>query len=308
MLRYTLRQLEYFVTAAELGSIAKAAERLNVSQPSVSAALAKLEDQLGVQLLVRHHAQGVSLTPAGRRQLAAARNLLSHAEEMQREAAAAGEEIAGELQIGAFVTLAAAFMPALIAGFRDRHPSVTLGLHEGTQEDLAAGLRQGRFELALLYSVDVPEDIHLTALAAFEPYVLLPAHHALARSAAVSLRDLAGEPLILLDVPPSRAYFLGLLAKAAVKPEITFSSPSLELVRGLVGRGLGYSLLVTRPYGDRTYEGEELAVRPISEAAERGAVALARLSRLHPTRTMAAFSEFCSAWFAARTRAPESGV
>ena len=73
MLRYTLRQLEYFVTAAERGSVARAAAELNVSQPSVSTAVGKLEQQFGVQLFIRQHAQGVLLTPVGRRLLAQAR-------------------------------------------------------------------------------------------------------------------------------------------------------------------------------------------------------------------------------------------
>lgn len=300
MLRYTLRQLEYFVTVADLGSVARAAERLNVSQPSVSAALAKLEDQLGVQLLVRHHAQGVSLTPAGRRQLAAARNLLSHGEELQRQAEAEGGAIAGTLHIGAFVTLAAAFMPGIIAGFRATYPAVTLGLAEGTQDDLVRGLRQGDLDLALIYSVEVPDDLELTPLAAFAPYVLLPAKHPLARSKSVALADLAGEPLILLDVPPSRTYFLGLLRTAGIEPEIAFSSPSLELVRGLVGRGLGYSLLVTRPHGDHSYDGQPLAVCRIRGEVEPGSIALARLARLRPTRVMTAFAAFCSARFQAK--------
>ena len=79
MPRYTLRQLEYLVTAAEAGSVAGAAARLNVSQPSISTAIAKLEDSLGVQLFMRHHAAGISLTPAGTRLMDEARNLLERA-------------------------------------------------------------------------------------------------------------------------------------------------------------------------------------------------------------------------------------
>src|SRR5688572_18237692 len=112
--RFTLRQLAYFVAVAEEGSVARAAGELKLSQPSISTAMAKLEDQLGVQLLVRHHAQGVSLTPQGSRLLAAVRNLLHHADEFQRQAASTSGEIAGPLHVASFATLAPAFMPALI--------------------------------------------------------------------------------------------------------------------------------------------------------------------------------------------------
>ncbi|MEO0361306.1 MAG: LysR family transcriptional regulator, partial [Pseudomonadota bacterium] len=66
-IRYTLRQLEYFVAVGEAGSIAQASERVSVSSPSISAAIGALEAEFGVQLFVRQHAQGLSLTPGGRR-------------------------------------------------------------------------------------------------------------------------------------------------------------------------------------------------------------------------------------------------
>ena len=76
MLKYTLRQLEYFVAVGETGSIARASEKVNVSSPSISAAVAQLEQQFGLPLFVRQHAQGLSLTQAGREMLAQARVVL----------------------------------------------------------------------------------------------------------------------------------------------------------------------------------------------------------------------------------------
>ena len=101
----------------------------------------------------------------------------------------------------------------------------------------------------------------------------------------------------MLDVEPSRTYFAGLLREHGIEPKIAFSSPSLELVRGLVGRGAGYSLLVTRPYGERTYEGKPLAVRPIAEPCRPSEVCLASLRQMRPTRLMTAFTEFSKTWF-----------
>jgi DNA-binding transcriptional LysR family regulator len=295
--RFTLRQLAYFVAAAEEGSVARAAGQLKLSQPSISSAIAKLEDQLGVQLLVRHHAQGVSLTPQGSRLLASARNLLHHSEEFQRQAASTSGEIAGPLHIASFATLAPAFMPALIAGFGSLYPSVRMAITEGRQDELIEGLRHGSFEMALCYDVDLPDDLGKTPLASFDPYILLPASHRLARRDVVSLHELKDEPMILLDVAPSRSYFLGLFRAQGIEPHVGFSSPSLELVRGMVGRGLGFSLLVTRPSGDHTYEGTKLAVRPILEPGTRGEVCLAALRALRPTRTMEAFEEFSIEYF-----------
>ena len=300
MLNYTLRQLEYFVVVAEHGGVAPAAAAAGVSQPSVSTALAKLEAQLGLQLFLRHHAKGVSLTPGGERLLVIARSLLRHAGELQRHAAEEGGEVAGELHVGAFVTLAAAYMPELISGFRQRFPSVSIRLSEGTQDDLVQELRKGRLELALVYTAGLPEGLERARLAAFAPYALLPARHRLARAKHVSLQDLAGEPLILLDVVPSRAYFLGLLERVGIQPKLLLSSPSIEVVRGLVGRGLGYSLLVTRPYGDHSYDGAPLAVRAIREKIEPAEIAIAWVPGLRPTRLMQAFVDHCTEVFAKR--------
>ena len=93
-MRFSFRQLEYFVAAGETGSVTRAAQGSHSSQPTVSAAIAKLEASLGVQLFVRHHAQGLSLTPEGRRFLGEAKALLRHASDVERFATALSDEVA----------------------------------------------------------------------------------------------------------------------------------------------------------------------------------------------------------------------
>ncbi|MGI9509762.1 MAG: LysR family transcriptional regulator [Geminicoccaceae bacterium] len=296
-IRYSLRQLQYLVTCIEAGSLAAAAERLNVSQPSISTAIAKLEADLGVQLLLRHHAQGVTPTASAERLLQSARSLLNHAADLQRLAKASGDTIAGDLRLGSFITLAPTFLPGLVAAMKERFPALRIQLGEGTQDQLIDGLRQGRYEVALLYDLGLPDDLRSIELASVAPYVLLPKAHPLARQQDVALHDLADEPLILLDVAPSRGYFTGLLRSAGIEPRIAFSSPSLELVRGLVGRGLGYSLLVTRPSGDLSYDGQGLAICPIRDAVRQSRIVLSTLRALRPTRVMSAFEAFAASYF-----------
>ncbi len=131
MLRFTLRQIEYAVAIWDHGSVAAASVHLGVAQPTLSASLAKLEEQVGLQLFIRHHAQGVSPSPAGLRFLAQARNLLTHAQDFQRETAAAGTAIEGVLSLASFTTIAPLFVPQLISAFTERHPGVTVRLAEG---------------------------------------------------------------------------------------------------------------------------------------------------------------------------------
>lgn len=297
MLRYTFRQVEYAVRIADLGSVAAAAEALGVAQPSVSAALKKLEDQIGLQLFLRQPSHGIVPSPQGQRFLAEARALLAHAEEVQRLAAVTGTEVAGQLTLGCFPTLAALHGPLLLKKFTKLYPAARIVLKEGTQDELVENLRGGQSDLALLYSVELPDDLRQVPLAAFAPYVLLPAAHPLAAKPRVSLKDLANQPMILLDVLPSRVFFTRILERAEVTPNVVFASSSLELVRGLVGQGLGYSLLVTRPHGDTAYDGGALAVRPVLEDTEKGEIALASMQSLRPTRLVSAFEDFARDFF-----------
>ena len=298
MLRYTLRQVEYALAVHDLSSVARAAEQLGVAQPTLSAAVAKLEEQLGLQLFIRHHAQGVTATPQAARFFAEARNLLNQARDLQRLTDAAGDAVEGTLTIGSFSTIAPAFAPQLIAGFTAKYPRTVLRLEEGTQERLLEDLRGGRHDVSLLYDVDMPPDLAITRLAEMEPYILVPRAHRLAKKKQVALAEFAGEPLVLLDILPSRTYFTRLLVNAGIEPKVAFASPSLEVVRGLVGQGLGYSILITRPHGDHAYAGERLAVLPITDKVEKGIIALASLQQLRKTRLVAAFEDYCRDYFA----------
>jgi DNA-binding transcriptional LysR family regulator len=105
-LRFTLRQLEYLVAVGDCGSIVLAAERVNVSSPSISTAIAQLEQELGLQLFVRRHAQGLSLTDAGRRMVAEARGVLAAAGRMTDLASEITGSLRGPLTVGCLQTVA----------------------------------------------------------------------------------------------------------------------------------------------------------------------------------------------------------
>jgi DNA-binding transcriptional LysR family regulator len=297
MLRFTLRQLEYALAVAEAGSVARASEKLGIAQPTLSAAIAKLEDQIGLQIFIRHHAQGVSPTQPGTRFLAEARNLVNHANDIQRDTAAAGTAIEGELAIGSFMTIAAAQAPRIIAGFQEKFPAVSVRLEEGTQSELLDGLNTGRYDLVLLYDFRLPDEVDVTHLMSRRPYLLLPEQHHLAAKRMIDLQQLAEQPLILLDVEPSRQYFMSIFEAKGIEPKVAFASPSLEVVRGLVGQGLGYSILITRPHADVTYDGHKLAVREIAGDVEWGHIAIARLQRVRKTRLHQAFEDHCKEAF-----------
>ncbi|MEE9333031.1 MAG: LysR substrate-binding domain-containing protein [Granulosicoccaceae bacterium] len=297
MLRFTLRQLEYLIACVDTGSLVAAATQLNVSQPTISAAIAKLEIQLGEQLLIRHHAQGVVPCASAQLHIKTARHLLQQAADFQRECDSSGTELAGELTLGCFAPLAPTYLPGLIARLNDQYPGVVLKVFEGTQREIVEGLRAGKQQLGLVYDLDLPGGLFKHELISVQPQVLLRSDHKFAAKKQLSIKELATEPMVLLDVSPSRTYFTGLFESQGFDPIIAYRSSSLELVRGLVGRGLGYSILVTRPSGDTTYDGQKLAIRPLRDKVEPSRISLCGLESSRSGKISAAFKQVCTEYF-----------
>ncbi|MGU7772715.1 LysR family transcriptional regulator [Burkholderia sp. MR1-5-21] len=296
---YTLRQLKYFVTTVEAGSVAEASRQLYIAQPSVSSAIKGLEESFNVKLFIRHHAQGVSLTPGGMRFYRKAQELLRMAHEFEQNALADNDIVAGQVDIGCFETVAPLYLPQLVAGFRERYPGVNIRIRDGDQQELVQGLTAGTFDLAFLYDHDLDGTIETEPLMPPQkPYVLLPGNHRFAGQAQVSLRDLCPEPMILLDLQPSRTYFVSLFHDLGLTPNIVFGSPSIEMVRGMVGQGFGFSLLVTRPHSECAYDGRKVVAVDIAEPVASSGLASARLRRGQLTKPAQLFLEFCRERFA----------
>ena len=255
MADYTLRQLEYFVAVASAGSVTKAAAAVHLSQSAMSTAIAELERTLGLQLVVRRHARGVTLTPAGITFLAEARALLAQAAELQQLASHLGGEVSGEFTLGVFAVVAPYVVPALLSAASERLPDLALRTAEDPLDVLIAELYSGRYELALGYDLATDADLDVEVLCEVPPHVLLPANHRLARRRKVSLGALADEPLVLLDLPHSREYFARLFEASGVTPLIRHRTLSAELARALVSRGGWYTVLNLRPRTEVSIDG-----------------------------------------------------
>jgi DNA-binding transcriptional LysR family regulator len=262
-------------------------------------AVADLERQLGTQLFLRHHANGLSLTDAGRRVAPLARELLARASDLADEAREIGESLVGRLTVACYDTIAPFVVPRLITGFAERHPQVELTFREGNMAELHRLVRSGEAELMLCYDLDLGDDLDVHRLAPTSPYVLMAPEHPLAGSSQISLRRLSDEPMVLLDQPQSAQYFLGLFEADGVTPTIRYRTGSFEMVRSLVARSLGYSLLIQRPVGDVSYEGLPLVCRPVRRPKRVQTIVAATLARARPTRRASAFVDHAEAELAA---------
>jgi DNA-binding transcriptional LysR family regulator len=264
---YTMRQLQVFVAVEDAGTIRGAAQSLRVSESAIAAALNDLETALDVQLFVRRKAHGVTLTPSGESVLPRARALLAQAAELQAEASGGTGVLTGPLVIGCYPTLGPTILPALLSGFGARHPGVAVDFHEDTQDRLQHRLRRGELDLAILYDLDLFTGLRTVPLASRAPSVLLPSGHPLGSVPRLGLSALASEPMVLLDAPPSSSHALAMCRLAGFSPVIRFRTANFETARALVGRGLGWTLLVQRPHQDLTYEGLPLLVRTPDDPA-----------------------------------------
>jgi len=168
------------------------------------------------------------------------------------------------LHVGVLQTFGPFVLPAILRGLRDEGAPIDVRTLEADQRQLLRQLRAEALDLAFLYAFDLGDDIQPEPLADLTPYVLLPQGHPLADESDIALERLVSEPLVLLDVPPSRDYFLSFF-KDVGAPHIAYTAQSVEMVRGLVGHGLGYSLLATKPASAMSYDGKALVMRPIAD-------------------------------------------
>lgn len=272
MIHFSLRQIEYFDAAARCGGAAAAAKALQVSQPSISKAIAELESLWGEQLFVRLHARGLELTAAGALRFKQAHALLRQAQALTAPRALA---LSGSLRMGCLSTLGARYLPGILARMQADYPGIRVQVEEGDTETLTRQIERGALDTALLYDLGLARNVRLQPVAELWPYALLPHGHALAAKTSLRLADLAPEPLVLINLPHSRAYFLSLFHAAGLSPQIAYESASIEMVRTLVANGLGVSILTTRPVRDVGYDGKKLACRSLGGTLRPQGVVLA---------------------------------
>ena len=279
----TLVQLRYFVAAATRRSMTEASLDLHVAQSAVSTAIAQLERSLGVQLFVRQRSKGLALTDAGEQLLRDTQSLLAQVDEMTDAVRGQHHDVRGTLRLACFTTIAPFVLPRLISRVEQQHPDLRVEIIETDADGTVDLLLSGAVEGAIAYDFGDVHDLVFDHLYAAPPHVIVSAQHRFARRKRLRLAELAGEDLVLLDLPHSRDYFLGMLRDAGVDPQIRYSSRSYETVRSLVAHGHGYSVLNHMPQSPLTYDGGELRAIPIRDATASLDVCFVRVRDVRPS-------------------------
>jgi LysR family hydrogen peroxide-inducible transcriptional activator len=239
----TLQELRYLVALADTGHFGRAARACSVSQPTLSAAIKKLEGELDL-VLVERTRRRVSFTDRGRTLVDQARIVLEEARRFEDIAAQSREPLAGDFRLGVIPTIGPYLLPHVVRSLRLHFPKLRLLLREVQTDVLLAELRSARLDAGLL-ALPVSGDDLARAPLYDEPFLLaLPRGHPLAKKTRVRTDALADEPLLLLEEGHClRDQALEVCGRVSSRTREEVAGASLETLRNMVAAGVGVTLL-----------------------------------------------------------------
>src|SRR5215831_5369805 len=266
-----LHQLEYFVAVAEEASFTRAASRVHVAQPGVSAQVRRLESELGQQLLDRS-GRSVRLTEVGSAVLPFARAALDAVASARLAVDELAGLVRGQVTVGMVSGCALPALAELLAGFHHRYPGVAIALVEDNSDRLAERLRDGRLDLALIgWAGEPPEEFETKIIVDEELVAAAYPGHPLADAGELTVGMLRDLPLVSLPRGTGvRAALDAACAAAGFAPRIVFEASALPMVVELAARGLGLAVVpASIPNGPR--------ILPITDPPIRSRLELAWL-------------------------------
>jgi LysR family hydrogen peroxide-inducible transcriptional activator len=270
-----VHQLRYFCAVAETGSFTRAAEREQVAQPSLSQQIMKLEVELGVRLFDRL-GRAVRLTDMGQVFLPRARAILSEMRAAKEEVAEKQSTVSGPVCIGVIPTIAPYFLPSRIALFSRQYPEASITVVEDVTVHLMDQLRAGLIDLAIIALPARGHDLDSFPLLTERLFAILPKGHRLARRRTLRMKELREEPFLLLrDDHCFRDTSIEVCKRARLNPQIVFESGQFSSIVGMVGAGMGISIVPemaveAKPDCSSVLIADERASRTIGVAAVKG--------------------------------------
>jgi len=274
----TLTELRYIVAVARERHFGRAAEACFVAQPTLSVAVKKLEDELGVAIFERGKTD-ISITPVGERIIAQAQRVLEEAEAIKQLAHSGQDQLSGPLRLGAIYTIGPYLFPHLVPTLHGTAPKMPLLIEENYTTRLSERLKQGELD-AIVIALPFEEPGIVTLPLYDEPFVaVLPKDHPWTKRKQVSVLDLGGETLLLLGQGHCfRDQVLNVCPacnRSAQGLARTVEGSSLETIRHMVASGLGITVLPCTASGAGHYEQSLLSFRPFDDPVPYRRVALA---------------------------------
>lgn len=275
----TLTELRYVLAVVRQRHFGRAAEASHVAQPTLSVAIKKLEEELGVMLFERGGGGEVTVTPAGERVAEQAARIFELVDGIKDLAAGSRDDLAGPLRLGAIYTIAPYLLPRLIPVLHQAAPQMPLILEENYTRVLTEKARKGELD-AIIIATPVEEAGLLSLPLYDEPFVVaLPAEHPWRKKKSVESDELEQEQLLLLgsghcfrDQVLQACPALNRSASGLAK---TLESSSLETIRQMVASGMGVTVLPCTAIRSHTVSDELIAMRPFTGKPPSRQVAIA---------------------------------
>jgi LysR family hydrogen peroxide-inducible transcriptional activator len=238
-----IHQLRYFCAVAETNSFSRAALQTHVSQPSLSQQILKLEGELGARLFDRL-GRSVRLTEIGRTFLPRARAVLRELEAAKGDVDERKDSVGGSISIGVIPTIAPYLLPRHLTSFTRQFPQARLAVVEEITPILMERLRASSVDIAILALPIRGNEFEIFPLLTENLFAALPKQHKLARHDSLSLKDLRTEPFLLLrDGHCFRDTAIAACDRARLNPQIIFESGQFSSILGMVGSGMGVSIV-----------------------------------------------------------------
>ena len=282
-----LHQLRYVCAVADTGSFSRAAERCQIAQPSLSQQILKLEEDLGARLFDRL-GRSIRLTEAGRAFLPHARLVLEELNAARSSIMVQHADVRGSVAVGVIPTVAPYLMPAYASAFTEKFPEARMRIIEEMTPVLVEGLRDLSIDLAILALPLRHKDLEVYPLRTEPVFAALPKGHPRAGSDSLSLKDLRGEPFVMLrDGHCFRDLSVAACSSARITPNIAFESGQFRSVLAMVGVGIGISMIPEMAI-DR---GADCCYVPLTDARARRTLVLATLRGRSFNRVQVAFRD-----------------
>lgn len=286
---FSIRQLKYFVVAAEFGQISQAAKELYISQSAITTAIKEVEGYLGQVLFIRS-SRGVTLTDAGRLFLPKARQILLMVDETAR-LPLSSEQIEGVLRIGVTYTVIGYFLPHHIQRLTYLYPNLKLEVYELDRTAIENKLVKGELDFGVLLTSNLKDKtLQYETFINSTRRLWVSSNHELLKSQEVSLNTLQKYPYIMLTVDEAEKTVLKYWGK--YKPNVLYRTSSIEAIRSMVANGNGVAILSDMVYRPWSLEGKRIETVTLQEKIPAMGVGLVWKKSVQNTPQMSAFYDY----------------
>ena len=295
-MRISLKALHYLSTAIEMQSIKKASEKLHVVPSAISAAIDLIEDEMGLKLISRYPSRGIAPTETGKLIINRINILVDNYQALIQEGADVKDSLSGTLRIALGVAAAPAFVPNVIEPLMRNNSDISLKLYETNNEEAQEGLINGDFDAIIFIGGSLKPGLNYENLLEAPPHIVAPKGYFPADQKKINLDCFDKLPLILLNLPSISEYYRSLFDAHNINPKIVATAKTNEMVRSLVGAGIGCSILNIKAATNTTSGGDDTVSIPLEQPIE-GLKLVLGYKEEYQRRLVREFTDRCRAYF-----------